>query len=232
MQIRFLGTGGAFEPEYGNSAAIISCNGKNILIDCGFTVYATLKKLDLIGTIDYVVLTHLHNDHCGSVVNLALHYFLISHNSKKKLRMVYPSPKFRKQTSRMMDASLIRTEDFVEWIPADELKELTVIDTFGLHVKKYQTWAYLFSEGEQSIVFSGDIGDGDLIFRKLKKKKLKQTTVFHELVFSEVPGHTMYTQLIPHLAEYPIYGYHCDPRKNVPENPVPLVADQPQLLLP
>jgi hypothetical protein len=34
-----------------------------------------------------------------------------------------------------------------------------------------------------------------------------------------------------HLDKYRIYGYHCDPKKNKPDNRVPLVIDQPEFLL-
>lgn len=231
MQIQFLGTGGAFDPEYGNSAALVACSGKTFLIDCGFTVYATLKKFDLFNRIDYVLLTHLHNDHTGSLVNTALHYNLISNGGKKKIRIAYPTKKFKKQVNRMMDIALQHSDDFVEWVSLDEVPEVMVIDTHSRHVNQYQTWGYVFREGDEIIVYSGDIGDGDFIFRKLKKKKILNAIVFHELSLKEVPGHTIYKQLIPHLKEYKIYGYHCDPRNNKPDNPVPLVADHAKFLL-
>ncbi len=231
MQILFLGTGGAFDPEYGNSAAMVICNGKTYLIDCGFTVYGTLKKFDLFNRIDYVLLTHLHNDHTGSLVNATLHYNLISNGGNKKIRIASPSKKFRKQVKRMMDVALQESDDFVEWIALKDLPDITVIDTHSRHVNQYQTWGYIFREGDEVMVYSGDIGDGDYVFSKLKKKKIKQATVFHELSLKEVPGHTIYTQLIPHLKEYRIYGYHCDPRNNKPDNPIPLVADHPEFLM-
>jgi len=231
MQIHFLGTGGAFDPEYGNSAALVECNRKTFLIDCGFTTYASLKKFDLFNKIDFVLLTHLHNDHSGSLVNALLHYNLIS-NPGKKLKVVYPSKKFRKQIWQSLSFALIDTDDYVEWIPIEEVEEVNAIDTFGLHVEDYQTWGYYFREGNEVLVYSGDVGDGDFIFKKLKKKKITNATVFHEIAFDKVPGHTHYRILMNHLSEHHIYGYHCDPRKNRSDNSVPLVADHPQFLLP
>jgi ribonuclease BN (tRNA processing enzyme) len=99
--------------EFGNSSALITCNGKTYLIDCGFTIYASLKKHDLFNKIDYVLLTHLHNDHTGSLVNTVLHYNLISHPGKK-LKLVYPTKKFKKQINRMMDIALMDSDVFAE----------------------------------------------------------------------------------------------------------------------
>jgi len=230
MQIHFLGTGGAFDPEYGNSAALVECNGKTFLIDCGFTVYATLKKFDLFNKIDFILLTHLHNDHTGSLVNALLDYNLHS-SPGKKMKVVYPSKKFRKEVSRSLSFALVNTDDFVEWISIKEVEEVNAIDTFGLHVEDYQSWCYYFRERKEVLVYSGDIADGDFIFEKLKKKKIKNATVFHDIVFDKTPGHTYYPILMSHLQEQRIYGYHCDPRKNKSDNTVPLAADHPQFLL-
>ncbi|MFI5135346.1 MAG: MBL fold metallo-hydrolase [Chitinophagales bacterium] len=231
MEIKFLGTGGAFDSEYGNSAALVRCNGKTFLIDCGFTTFATLKQFDLFGKIDFVLITHLHNDHTGSLVNTLLYYFLHVHRGEK-MKVIYPTKKFKKQLSRFLSIALMNADDFVEWVPLKSVKEVQCIDTFGLHVEEYQTYSYIFREAKEVMVFSGDIGDGDFIFRKLKKKKIKSAIVFHELVFDPVPGHTLYSSLMSHQNEYRIYGYHCDPRKNKPDNTVPLVADHPEFLFP
>jgi len=230
MEIKFIGTGGAFESEYGNSSAMVTCNGKSFLIDCGFTVFDTLKKFDLFSTIDYILITHLHNDHTGSLVNTLLYYSL--HIRKgEKMKIIYPTNKFRKQLSRSLAFALMNTDDFVEWIPIKEVNEVSFINTFGLHVEDYQTYGFIFREGHDALVYSGDIGDGDFVFQKLKKKKIKSATVFHELVFDPVPGHTHYSVLMKHQNGYQIYGYHCDPRKNKPDNTIPLVADHPEFML-
>ena len=230
MEIRFLGTGGAFDPEYGNSSALVQCNGKTFLIDCGFTVYPLLKQFNLFNRIDYVLLTHLHNDHTGSLVNTVLHHKLVS-NPGKKMKIVYPTKKFRKQVQRMMDIALQNSDEYVEWISIEKFKELTVIDTHSRHVNEYQTWGFIFYEGNQVIVYSGDIGSGDFIFKQLKKRKIDTAMVFHEMSFKEIPGHTLYSKLIPHLNGYKIYGYHCNPRNNKADNTIPLVADLPEFLL-
>jgi hypothetical protein len=116
-------------------------------------------------------------------------------------------------------------------ISIDELKNVIAIDTHSRHVNEYQTWGYIFNEGDEVIVYSGDIEDGDFIFRKLKKKKIGKATVFHEISFKEIPGHTHYSTLKKYLDHYSIYGYHCNPTKNVSDNPIPLVADHPEFLL-
>lgn len=230
MQIQFIGTGGAFDPEYGNSSALLRCNDKTFLIDCGFTVYEKLKEFDLFNGIDYILITHLHNDHCGSLVNTALYYNLVS-NPGKKMKIIYPSKKFRKQLRDSLNYAMVNADRFIDWVSINEVEGVYAIDTFGRHVKNYQTYGYYFREGHEVIVYSGDIGDGDFIFRKLKKKRIDNATVFHEIIFKEEADHTYYRVLMQHLPERCIYGYHCDPRRNKPDNTIPLVFDQPEFKL-
>ena len=88
MKLHFFGCGSAFNPAMGNTSAWFEMDGCLFLVDCGETVYELLmKRSDLREYRQiYVLLTHLHADHVGSLG------FLISYNylypGKKNLR--YP----------------------------------------------------------------------------------------------------------------------------------------------
>lgn len=68
MKIASLGSG-----SKGN-ATIVSGDGTNILIDCGFSLRQFEKRLALLSMspqdIDALLLTHEHSDHCSGVVRL------------------------------------------------------------------------------------------------------------------------------------------------------------------
>ncbi len=80
MKIKFLGVGGAFAPiAIGNSNMLLSHNGKNMLVDFGKTgVYILRDELGIqLTEIDAVWVSHLHDDHVGSIGDLALaRYFM------------------------------------------------------------------------------------------------------------------------------------------------------------
>ena len=79
--LEFLGRDSGFGEK--NNSAYIEMENKLIIIDCGFTVFEQLKK-----KFDFtkyenieVIITHLHNDHAGSLSQLIL-YLWFMHNKK------------------------------------------------------------------------------------------------------------------------------------------------------
>ena len=66
IQITHLGSG-----SRGN-ATLLSSNGTNVLVDCGFSTRQTEKRLGILGveptSIDAVFVTHHHKDHSGSAL--------------------------------------------------------------------------------------------------------------------------------------------------------------------
>jgi ribonuclease BN (tRNA processing enzyme) len=74
MRVRFIGsgdsfgTGGRFQ-----TCILVDADGYRFLIDCGATSLVALKRADIDpGSIDAVLLTHFHGDHCGGVPYLIL----------------------------------------------------------------------------------------------------------------------------------------------------------------
>ncbi|MBC3540006.1 MBL fold metallo-hydrolase [Rufibacter sediminis] len=230
MKFTFLGTGGAFDVAYGNSAALVEFKGHTILLDCGFTVYPTLRQHQLTSKVEYILLTHLHNDHTGSLANILLHCHYYNTNCKPII--LYPDDDFRDEVYEFLRLQVQKPENYVDFTPLSELPGITAIDTFGLHTEKLQTYAYVFEENAERVAFSGDIGQPDALFAFLRGMPPKATTVFHDITFSEQNStHTYYKKLIPMMQDYHIYGYHCDPSQSPEDNPFQLVHHQPHLML-
>ena len=75
--LKFLGSDAGYGKE--NNSAYIEIDNKLILIDCGFTVFGKIQeKFDLnkYNEIEIIV-THLHNDHAGSLSQLILFAFFV-----------------------------------------------------------------------------------------------------------------------------------------------------------
>ena len=228
MQIKFLGTGGAFDTDYRNSAALLEFRGINLLIDCGFTVFPTLVEKNLTQKIDHIILTHLHNDHCGSLANLLL-YKNIVEKSKRPI-ILYPSEQFKQQLYQFLQIQVKEPDKYAEFLPLDQVEGITPIDTYGQHSEGLQTYAYIF-DNDRRIVYSGDIGKPEALFERLERLPGKKTCVFHDITFNpDNTGHTYYKKLLPYLSGVDMYGYHCDPTDSPQDNPIRLVFHEKALM--
>ena len=71
LEIDFLGIGGAFDTDEGNSSALLKTKGgKYLLIDCGYTSYFKIREKGLIDKIDRIFITHMHSDHVNGLSTL------------------------------------------------------------------------------------------------------------------------------------------------------------------
>jgi glyoxylase-like metal-dependent hydrolase (beta-lactamase superfamily II) len=221
MNIKFIGTGGAFDAKYGNSSAIIEMEENTILIDCGSMVFSDLQRLGLLDTIDYVLITHFHDDHIGSLSTLLFYYFVFL--KEKTLTVLYPTEEFKEMLIKYLSFSMLNPEKFCRFESIDALSGITAIDTFGQHVPGLVSYAFYFREGNNEILYSGDIANASFLRQYLFDRKLQPTRIFHELSFYPSLVHTLYTELYPYLDLAPTYGYHCDPTQNPADNKIPLV---------
>ena len=231
MKIKFIGTGGAFEPEYYNSAALLLFKNTYFLIDAGFTVYPRLLGLKIFFQIDYILITHLHNDHSGSLANILLHKNF--YDQGRKFTILYQSEKFKKQLEDFLVIQLKNPAKYVDFAPLETFGGISAVDTFGRHSEGFQTYSFIFEEEKERLVYSGDLGQADFLFGHLQKLPPCPTTVFHDITFNpENEGHAHYTMLQPYQSQYKIFGYHCNPTESPADNTIPLVANQPELVYP
>lgn len=71
MKLEVLGTNAAFAKEGVNNSFILWDNdGLGILLDCGFSVYQALLEKGYAEKLKAVLVSHLHQDPCWSLVNL------------------------------------------------------------------------------------------------------------------------------------------------------------------
>jgi ribonuclease BN (tRNA processing enzyme) len=233
MQINFIGTGGAFDFELGNSAALLDFKGRRILIDCGNSTYQQLRRARLSGNIDHILITHLHDDHVGSLSTFLLHckYFL---KRSHKADILVPSESFLDHLRDYIRFSIPNYEDVVSFTPLSALNGLTAVDTYGLHVPGMPSYGYIFEDEEDVYAYSGDLKDPHVIFKALEADhySLKKIKVFHDMSFDPNDSvHCYYKDIIPYLEKYRIFAYHLDPRDNPADNPIPLLTDHPEYLV-
>lgn len=205
--VKFVSTGGVFDYEIGNSSVIFYTGKGKVLMDCGYTVYPMLCEKSLVNEIDYILITHLHGDHVGSIHPLILH---IANKCKKKVRIIYPTESFLNQLINYLRIFLIDVEKYVEFIDINEFDDLGFINTTNFHVKGMESYAYYLQQEDTLVYFSGDLGDVDITKSFLSSVMYRNIIVFHEVSFINGNAHVYYKDLMKLAEKYKVFAYHCN----------------------
>lgn len=229
MEISFLGTGGAFNPEEGNSNMLIKTQFGNILIDCGFTCYPDLKKRGLVDDIKYVFITHFHEDHIGSLSTLLFDRFILSDEVTKiectegvKVPLLTYLNLFKTSGDYTKIEDTYKLNSGPGGLYEDINMNVYKVDTTGHHsVDDSSGLVFHFRKSEEDIylVFSGDINTPFTSIIKKNHPELyvemvknaKHVFIFHEATAYDYPNrpHCVYSDLVPVSDIFPnIYTYH------------------------
>lgn len=210
MELKFWGCGSAFNPAMGNTSACFEKNGNLYLLDCGESVYENmmrcmdLKKYKRI----YVLVTHLHADHVGSLGSL------LSYNScvlGKKTWIVHPS---------RVIIDLLRLlgiqDDFYEYCEKlPEAAEGVHAEAVPVtHVENMACFGYLLEDGEDRIYYSGDASMvPERVLELLKRGELDRVYQDTSIHRHQPPSHCYYEDLeqaVPRELRGRVYCMHLD----------------------
>lgn len=215
----FIGIGSAFNGELGNNSAFIK-NGKSLLlIDCGGTVFTTIEKNNFLKDLEniYVVITHTHLDHVGSLGDLIFYNYYIL---KKNTRIFYPHKETLDSFLKIagVGQEMYSIGDSISAKINDEyLGEIKIKFRLTTHVKEMKSYGFIISRLEESAYYSGDSSSLDEeIVNKLKTgeiKKIYQDT--SGLDFDESPHLSLkkLKKIVPVELRSKVYSMHID--KNV-----------------
>jgi len=226
MKIKFLGTGGAFNFEKGTASALVTVGGKNILIDCGFSTILKIAEHNLTN-IDYILITHLHADHVGSLPTL-LPYFQYMLN-KPIPKIIVPNPTFQDEIHQFLNTTYESKR--AEYVPLTDFEDIGSIDTTNQHVEGMTSFAYYFTEGNSLIYYSGDISNADTARTFLDERTESDITVFHETSPKiDIAVHSSYKEVAKKLSAYDVYAYHVAKESMPADCTLKLVENYPEFL--
>lgn len=193
--LTFSGTGSAFYSQLGNTGAFIKKGRELFLIDCGSSTFAKLQSSSLLKDIDhiYVLMTHLHPDHAGSLGDLVFYgYYAMGTIGQPSVTVMAPSG--IEVRSFLRSTGVI--SDFYSYIELDTHKPTTTpskqlpvaIETVSVqHVPYLTCFGYVLSFEGESVYYSGD---SNMIPTNILKRFLdgEFTRFYQDTCLAEYPG--------------------------------------------
>lgn len=152
MELTFLGKGSAFNPIMKNTSAYFIYDNNFFLLDCGESVFEQIYNLKELRDCEhiYVLITHLHADHIGSLGSLISYcrYVLARH-----IYIIHPVP----SVIDLLTLLGIDKENYIYQSDlSEDLQDIRVEAISVAHVQDMSCFGYLITAGFETIYYSGD----------------------------------------------------------------------------
>ncbi|MGL5152278.1 MAG: MBL fold metallo-hydrolase [Clostridium sp.] len=218
--IKFNGIGSAFNTSIGNNSAYILENETLVLIDCGCTVFHTIKRMDFLKNIKdvHVLITHTHPDHAGSLGDII---FYVYHILKGRVKVYFNDEEHLKRYFScigVVDEMYILNSESKCYI---EEVNLSIEWMTSHHVNTLPSFSLLLCKNNETIYYSGDSGIlPSEILERLRSGEISK--IYQDTCSFDVEGnpHTSLNKLCnivePSLREK-IYCMHLDEGLSVDE---------------
>jgi ribonuclease BN (tRNA processing enzyme) len=186
MELNFIGKGSAFTPQLKNTSAYFVINNDLFLLDCGESVFGEVWDLAELRECRniYVLITHLHCDHVGSLGSLISYCYYIL---QKKIYVIHPVTTIVELLSLLGIEKI--TYHYTTCLP-EEAQGITVEAVEVEHVNNMQCFGYLMNTDEDRIYYSGDaVKIPNKILEEFLKGKIDRVYQDTSIHSSEVPTH-------------------------------------------
>ena len=207
MELKFLGRGAAFYPAFGNTNAFFAQGEDLFFLDFGEAAFEkAVRLLDLKSYRHiYVLLTHLHADHAGSLASLCSYTHLVLGLT---IYVVHPVDTV---------VQLLRLEgignDLYHYLPALP-PDCPVSAQFVpvQHASDMQCFGYVLRTGDDSLYFSGDAARlPEQVKEQFLAGEIKR--IYHDTASHESQAHCWYRRLeddIPPQRRGDVFCMHLD----------------------
>ncbi len=214
MELNFLGRGSAFNVLEGSNSAYIIEGNSMLLIDCGETVYERLNMYNLLDGIDnvYVLVTHTHSDHIGSIGTLANYYYL-SLDKKIHIILDYES-KIKSDIKTLL--RIFGLEEHMYYIETPEFLD-NKFSSFKkvryqeiTHCPQLISYAIIFDTIDGEIFYTGDTNDINVL-KSLLERIDEISRIYIDTNTSSLPVHLnvdLLAKTVPEKLRNKIYCMH------------------------
>lgn len=169
MDLKFTGRGAAFNVLEGNTNAYFVENDKMFMIDCGETMFEAISKRGVLQGVKevYVVVSHTHSDHCGSLGSFGLYCQFVL---QSKLKIVVPHNEVYNEDLRKLMTIFGNTENAFELIYEEELDgKFKAFDSVRYELTKHDhmltCYSFVFETHKGGLFYSADTSTVDNYLR-------------------------------------------------------------------
>ena len=191
IKIKQLGNGGAFDYLSTNSSFLIeSTKNSYFLFDCGYSVYAELRRQDELKEIDlnklkYIYISHMDDDHMGSLKTLIYYMFFIL---KKRIHILAYAGVFKELKTYLSDIDGYVENDVkikdslfnlieITFSKCCTIDSFTIESTYARHFKECYGLKFKLDRDNEFII-SGDTKAEQTLANKLSYNSVK--FAFHD----------------------------------------------------
>lgn len=186
--LQFLGIGGAFFPDLGNTSAFYRKGNELFLLDCGEDVFGNILKNHLLEGIAKIniLITHFHSDHVGSLGTLV---FYCEAKNLNEINIIFPNKEKLAELIRLFgiqncNINIYTPKEFARLKIKEYRQEHDVIEAYG----------YIIELDRKIIYYSGDTKSiPDEVFNLLLKGKIDY--FFQDVRLKQNPYHLSLDEL-------------------------------------
>jgi len=203
LNLKVIGHGGAFDYNMPNSSFLVETAYGKWLVDCGYNIFSTLKKMETnkeidISTIRNIFITHMDDDHIGSLKTLLYYrYFILN-----EFTNIYCSPEIQaelnyylKDINKESANGEFISAKICNVIPITTLKntmfDFIVKTTTAIHHTPTSGVMFIDNKYKTAIWISGDtIASKDImseVVNTLKEYSIKEVILLHDFSYWDEP---------------------------------------------
>ncbi|TQR28969.1 MBL fold metallo-hydrolase [Lysinibacillus sphaericus] len=159
--LKFIGSGSAFNTKLGNTSAYYKIGNQMLLIDCGSNIFHRIKEHNLLEGIEhiYVLITHTHADHVGSLADFIFYSYYCHGEMAKSNVSVYSVYDVKIEELLAINGIIPGVQCLIKKCQSDtpySLHFCKVLFEKSSHVKEIPSYSIELSIDDKLIYYTGD----------------------------------------------------------------------------